>query len=305
MHLRRRVSVVPERSLLKRWRRTPERGPIFVVGAPRSGTTVAYLMITTRYVSGFLPNLSKRWPNNQLLAVALASRMGSDRARSSLENVRGEAAGAMAPSDGWTVFHRWFGRYDARGDHLTTERLHEFQTIAWFAERWYGGPFVNKNNDHATRIPVLAELFPHALFVNVVRARPDAVLSLCKVRESLGVPTEDWWATATPEFSDETAGTQLRRAVITVLGAQRHIERELSRLPADRYLTVGYPELALDPDDFCSRLESSYLKLTGDELAVRGGWTGFNDLSTPRSVADADFRLKVAEVEESLLRDRG
>ncbi|MCP5052727.1 MAG: sulfotransferase, partial [bacterium] len=173
--------------------------PLFILGAPRSGTTVIYLYLTNYYRFAYFPNIAKKYP----YAVIPSTWWGRKfyRYKGTYENDYGIIPGLMAPGDGWDIFHRWFPRYDL-SQPVNKDSLHELKTLISRMERIFNAPFINKNNNNTPRIHELKELFPHALFIYITRDFRDTVLSIMEARKQNNVPDDEWWSTTAPNFYD-------------------------------------------------------------------------------------------------------
>lgn len=218
--------------------------PLFVVGAPRSGTTAVYLHLLGRFRMGYFPNLAKRHPRACVSALLWGRAFGR-RHRPTYAHEYGDVAGDMAPSDGWDVFHRWFPRYDH--DRPVREgRLHELRTVVRLYEILFDAPFCNKNNSNSLRIPHLARLFPDALFVHVRRDPVATVLSLVEARARHGVGPGEWWSASPPRFLGRRFTDPVEQAVFQTWGVERHLRDSLDDLPAERWTGVDYERVSRD-----------------------------------------------------------
>lgn len=276
--------------------------PIFLVGAPRSGTTLVYQHLLNRFRFAFFPNLSKWYPRTCVGAAVLARFLG--RPEPSYANRFGIMNGATAPSDGWDVFHRWFPRYDYSVP-VDEANLHELRTIVWFLERVYGGPFANKNNSNSVRIQELSRLFPHALFIHVDRGLPETVDSLLRARKDNRVLPNEWWGAPPPVFVDRRFKDEMELTITQAWGLRQQIRRDLARLPQDRWMSIEYESFCVSPAVLEDWVQSRYtahgipLSDTGHSLP-----TSFTTRAGFRA-GDPEFRQRVTAVVERLEAEPG
>jgi hypothetical protein len=235
----------------------PPVDPIFVIGCPRSGTTV-------------------------LLQALLRS--------GELRSVQAE--GHIL----WDEFHHPRTRgwdSDALGAADVTEREREY---IYLSIRWYTRThrFVDKTPENCLRIPYLEALFPQASFVFLRRRAADNVSSLMegwrarprfvKYRlperlTGLGSSSGDLWSfTLIPEWR------QLRHAPLEEICAQQYIASNSAVLEAresadaSRWIDVRYEDLVAAPVEELGRIHrllgltfgaeaSSYAASLADRLA--------------------------------------
>lgn len=250
-----RIAGVLESAVVAAARLENNYPPLFVVGAPRSGTTVIVQHVINSLVFAYFPNLAKQHPKACITYGWWASRR--HRFEPSYDSAYGIIQGAGAPSDGWEIFHRWFPRYELDRP-VREDRLHELRTIVRAFESIFGAPFANKNNANSVRIAHLHQLFPEARFIHVSRDMGDTVASVLKSREAHDVPAGEWWGVAPPQFQDRTFETDVERVVYQTWGVERSITESLGRVPGDHRVALRYEDFCARPDALLEWVLSTY-----------------------------------------------
>lgn len=272
--------------------------PLFIVGAPRSGTTVVFQHIVNTLELGYFPNLAKEHPRACVTMGYLARRRY--RYAGSYESAYGVIEGPMAPSDGWGIFHRWFPRYDLDRP-VREDRLHELRTIVRAFEKIFAAPLANKNNANSLRVPWLLRVFPDARFVHVRRDVCDTVRSVLKSRAAHGVPDDEWWGVAPPHFYDRRFESELERVVYQTVDVERFVAGSLEGLDDDHARTVPYESFCDAPETLIDWVRRIYAG-AGVELGARAATppASFRRSSAPdagRAELDARIREIAARVE--------
>lgn len=229
--------------------------PLFVVGVPRSGTTVVIQHIINRLRFGYFPNVARRHADAPITFSYVTAKRHHFEV--SYTSDYGLIDGPMAPSDGWEVFHRWFPRYDY-DQPVRTGRLHELRTIVALLERIFDAPIANKNNSNTVRIPYLDSLFPDAFFVHVTRDMTDTVASIMKGRARHGIPDDEWWGASPPHYANATFPSVLERVVCQVWDVRRYVEECLEAVDDHRQLVLPYETFCDDPSQVLEWIEASY-----------------------------------------------
>jgi hypothetical protein len=241
--------------------------PLFIVGAPRCGTTIVSLHLINTFTFSYFPNASKHNPRYPLLAACWARLR--EKYEPTTENRYGIVDGSMAPSDGWDIFHRWFPRYD-HSEPVDTGSLNELRRMVFFLERLMGGPFANKNNNNSTRIRELSQLFPQSLFIHVRRNPRDAIASLIRARMEHEVPPDGWWSVAPPQCYDTAPVDTVGRSVLQVCEVDDYIRSSLHQIPESRFTEVHYKSFCEQPSRIEAWVERAY-EGHGVELKKRSG----------------------------------
>ena len=168
----------------------PIRAPIFVVGLPRSGTTLLHYLLAAHDDATGFTNIMNSFPN-ALLAI--------DRIQRALRlNIRGDRhlrdsveVNFTSPSEPIMPWQAWTGQdmYDltfrrlARRDlgEAAVARIHRDVRKVLHASRLENPRFVCKYPYFATQMPVLREIFPDARFIHIVRDPKRVCPSMAKL----------------------------------------------------------------------------------------------------------------------------
>lgn len=267
------VAAAVESRLVRLLRLRNRYPPLFVVGAPRSGTTAVYLHLLNRWELGYFPNLARAHPRAPVTA-AVAGKLGGRPYRPTYAHRYGRVEGPMAPSDGWEIFHRWFPRYD-HDRPVDQAGLHALRTIVRLYEGIFGAPFANKNNSNSVRIQHLARLFPDAFFVAVHREPVATVRSLLEARERHEVALDAWWSASPPRFLDRTFSDPVEQAVHQIWGVDRFLRDSLEELPSEQWHHVAFEAVCRDASELEAWVEGRYetagVRLSRREQRAEGG----------------------------------
>jgi len=247
--------------------------PLFVVGAPRTGTTLFYQLCVQRFRLAYFPNLSNALFEVPVTAARLARRLYRPH-RSDFSSRFGKVRGGMAPHEAGNVWNRWFsatadrGHYTAEGVLGVVSRDEIRRTVAAL-EAAFGAPFLNKNVLNSIRIRALNEIFPEARFIHVHRDPLDAASSILQVRQRLGLNQDRWWSVI-PREVEHLRGKPLPEQVA---GQIRHVERTIvedaAAIGAHRLLSIAYEDVCRDPRAELNRL-AAFVEAGGAKLAPRG-----------------------------------
>src|SRR5436305_1325967 len=171
------------------------RPPLFLVGSPRSGTSLVYRALSLHPDAAYVSNWLRRFPG--LAAVSVANRLSKAMPALQLKYWFGEDSNAYrygarrslierafpAPVEGGPVFEH-AGIKDDQVEATPAQAAALRRAFASVARLGGGRTVVSKRIDNNGRIPLLADVFPDARFVNIVRDGRAVAYSLSRV---------DWW----------------------------------------------------------------------------------------------------------------
>jgi Sulfotransferase family len=249
------------------------RGPLFIVGAPRSGTSLLYKLLCLHPQAAWISNWSRRAPGvaavaglNRVAAYFPATRravwFGSDAANAYVYGRRRALWERLYPMpvEGEPVYrHCGVGEGPAGGPSEDAQADRLRRAFAGL-RRWSGGQvLISKRIANNQRIPFLAAAFPAARFVHLVRDGRAVAFSLTRV---------DWWEDGVVWWYGDTPRRWRERGGDPWELAATHWVRELA--------SIGEGLGAVAPE---RRLELRYEQLVGDPVAVLRRVAGFAGLA--------------------------
>ena len=232
-------------------------GLLFIVGAPRSGTSLLYKLLCLHPEAAWISNWSRRAPAMPALATLnrLAPRFpatrravwfGSDAANAYVYGRRRALRERLFPMpvEGEPVYRRCgVGRDPGTPDPAQIARLR--RAFAGLG-RWGGGTvLISKRIANNQRIPLLAAAFPEARFVHLMRDGRAVAYSLSRVDW-----WEDgmvWWYGDTPRRWRERGGDPWELAARHWVRELASIDEGLGAVAPGRRLELRYEELVRAP----------------------------------------------------------
>ena len=219
--------------------------PIFIVGAPRTGSTVLYQLtidlFSLPYISNFTNNHFTKRPLPGLFLQKFF------RPSISLESSYGKTKGTFEPSEGSNVMKHWFGGAhpsQTNSTEILKGREQSLERTVRIAQKLYSGkPLTIKNAWNCFRIPYLSEAFPDSKFIWARRDIYQSAVSDLKARYvTKGTPSK--WNSATPANIEELLTLPPHEQVIeNKYEFNQAISKDFLDLPSDRTLSVWYEDL--------------------------------------------------------------
>ena len=151
---------------------------IFILGAPRTGSTLTYQAVCSRFGLPYIANFTNDYFSSiPIVGLALQKTISVDVAFGSHF---GKTDGPFQPSEGSRLMVHWFGTGDPPALKAATIRAglkqHFVDTIR-AAAAIFAGPLVIKNAWNCYRVPCLARTLPAARFIWIRRDIADAAKS--------------------------------------------------------------------------------------------------------------------------------
>jgi len=222
---------------------------LFILGLPRTGTTLVYQYIVHRLHVAYFTNAVGEHPYDPCRTIWASIQSGGTY-RSDFESEYGRSRGDLAPREAGNFWLRFFDidAYQVPGD-VRESGLAEIRKTVFCTQALFGGaPFVNKNVKHLLRIPVLNASFPDPQFLVVERDRVDVALSLLRVRlDTLG-SYDAWTSVKPPTYDSLRALDPVEQIVGQIAGIERRMDDDLAAVDAGRVHRVDYDSFCRAPD---------------------------------------------------------
>ena len=234
--------------------------PVFIVGPPRSGTTVIYQLLTHCLRTSYLCNFANQYFHAPIGAT-WAMRRGIRNYISDFKSTYGSTKGRGGPSQGDRIWARWMGNrrsYVGVSD-VPVNTMIEMRGTIGHISRIMDAPFINKSIANSVRIPALSAVFPNALFLWTVRDLAQTVQSqLINRREALAKGNEEqrMWMSARPREYESIRGLPLVEQVCSQIHyLHKNIESDLRQFARGRYRVLRYEDVCVSPGTCVSVVE--------------------------------------------------
>ncbi|GAA1776142.1 sulfotransferase [Nostocoides vanveenii] len=233
--------------------------PLFVVGAPRSGTSLVYRALALHPQAAWVNNYQRRLPGVSALAALnrVAGRRADQRRRvwfgEDGDNAyRYNSRRALderlfpQPVEGEPLFEKCDVPEAWEGGEITDRQRQLAPLLAATTRRSGGTVLISKRIGHNRRIGLLHKLIPQSRFLDVTRDGRAVAYSLSRVDWWPDMPV--WW------YSDRTPTQWAAEGKDPLELCARHwveetkaIESGLADVPADQVLRIRYEDLVAAP----------------------------------------------------------
>ena len=255
---------------VQRQHATPARTLVFVIGPPRSGTTLASQIIAASGSFGFADNVVARFWKAPALGVMISRALSSPARDLDYQSVRGVTKGDGSPHEFGYFWSSWFdlGQETHKLSDAERERvdLPGLKRALAAMEATARKPFMFKNNTWLTfQADWLASAFPKSVFVACERDPFFVAQSLYEQRLALFDDPTRWWSVRPPSFAALCKRDPFEQTAAQALEIAREMDRALGRVPASRIVRLPYRELCAAPRDAMAQI-TACCRLLGESI---------------------------------------
>ena len=252
--------------------------PIFIVGAPRSGSTLlSQLLVKSFDLASFYNGISKYY---QVPIVGLIKEGITDVDKNNivLNSYLGNTKGDFSPHEFGYFWQYWL-------NHQVSDELSEIELskIDWIGLRnhinayanYLGKPLLIKNlvfNNFI--IEKLSETFPNAKFIHIVRNPIYSIQSILQARNLRYNNINLWWSIRPKHFMDwQIKYKPISQVVRQVEYTKGRVNEELKKLDKRRVLNVNYEDLG---NELIIKMFEDFLGLVSikkmETITIRNKW---------------------------------
>lgn len=233
--------------LRARFRDTPpSASPVFLLGAPRTGSTLLFKLLSDTRAFTYFTNFTARFPRTPASATLIQGRGGGHQG---YEIKYGHIPGWRGAHEAGEFWYRWFPRPPdayAPADVVPESDLADMRQAVAAIQGVTGRPLLVKNLFNSLRIGPLHEAWPDATFVVCLRDPASVALSILRGRLSQQRDRDRWWSVPTPgvrTLLSEPFDVQIARQVLDI---NAQIAKDFMGRPDALVHFVRYENLCAD-----------------------------------------------------------
>jgi len=234
---------------------------VFIVAAPRTGSTLLYQYLINRYNVWYVTNLvNDQFPTMPALGVALEQSLGAGRDAVAYESSYGKTEGVFAPSEGSHIFRNWFGgKHPAQTcSSRTLPGMNEHLTLTLKCIHGLTGrALLTKNAWNCFRIQELSRLLPNSHFLWMRRDIRTSAVSDLEARYRRG-GTQVWNSATTANYEEIQKRPYWEQVVEQQYEYNVAVGKDLHSFRPERHIEVWYEDLCANPDAVSSELDTYF-----------------------------------------------
>lgn len=242
--------------------------PLFIIGLPRSGTTLTYQVVLRYFNAAYFNHLMDYFyglPH----AISRMSRRPDISPEYSYTSRLGHIEGIFSPSETagfwfYNLNHAPFNSHKIDSKICNTKYAHNLQRIIMNITCIQEKQYVFKCVYLALNIELLNKLFPSARFLIVERDPFTVCKSLYTARKNRTNPNI-WWSIKPPGYEHYCNNSIYEQIAFQVSESLRHIENGLNSIENDKYIRISYERFCASPLSILKQLQN-WLEPLGYEV---------------------------------------
>lgn len=249
---------------------------IYIVGAPRSGTTILSQVLSYSLDVGYINNLIARFWNKPSIGIALSNKFLEQNGRDSISfsSRHGTTSTIGDPHEFGNFWTKIFKLNDCETHHLTDEQLNNLNDIEnkYLLENellgCFGKPVLFKNIICGFHAEYLTKLHSKSLFIFIERDNIDTISSILKVRKERLDNEKMWWSLKPKSFKEVLSDYPVLEVSKQVVLSKREFIEELTKPTVNMYY-LRYEEFIKNPNFFIEDITKKIEELFYNKINFR------------------------------------
>ncbi len=250
--------------------------PVFIVGAPRTGSTLLYQLLIKHTRLVFISNLMALVPKKMIL-IARLTRRQMQQIEDIKESNYGYVPGLFYPNEAGAIMRKWFEQA------VSAEEQRLIKNTVVSLSEIFKSPFINKNLLNSLRLQHIHQILPEARFIYIRRNPLFTAQSIFLARRKALDDEQDWLGPLPVGYQEVQAQPPLYQSLWQVKKVDDAVSGFLSQFKPI-CVEITYEMLCQEPRSTIKHIVDQFQLVSKDN----------NSLPDPLSISD-EIKLSQAE----------
>lgn len=274
---------------------SPKLPIIFIVGAPRSGSSLLYQILTNTKNFNYISNFSSRFWDAPQVGLKIEKILNTRESvnLSYTSNYGKTEDGLNSPHEFMFFWDKWFAQGQEEQE-LPQELLNKIDTNKFKKEvaeieEVFGLPTIFKSQFWLTlQIEFLYSLFPNSIFISTSRNPLYTAQSILMGRYSILGDKNKWWSIKPKNYNELIKQSWAEQIIGQVYWTENKMNSSLQMTPNSKKILTSYTELCEYPINLLYSLETK-IKQTGYQININKNMLKPFKSKDYQKVSDNDF----------------
>ncbi|MBK3518559.1 sulfotransferase [Carboxylicivirga marina] len=235
-----------ERPLIKRYSANKMRhAPTFIIGPPRTGSTILYQALTQKLDVLYIDNLINMARNNPYIGFWFSQKIFGNKSHNSSSSNHGNTKGLHAPNEG-LFWYKWLprDRHYIELDEMNTQSIGQIKELLQAITNRYDKPILFKNLSFSVRLPFVKTTFPEAKIIYIKRNPLYVAQSILLGKRKSNTPANEVWSIKPKEHALlAQMDDELEQIVWQIYLIEKQIHKDLRLFEEQQVNVIDYEAL--------------------------------------------------------------
>lgn len=234
--------------------------PVFIIGAPRTGSTIFYQVITNYWNIGYISNFESIFYRNIIVCLILSQKIFKNKCHNNFKAYHGTTKGYNSPNEFGSFWYRWFpqDRHFVGADELAESQKREMRRVVSAMIALKKKPLFFKNMNCGQRIGALSQIFPEALFIYCTRNPLYTAQSLLETRKRVYGNYNTWWSIMPNEYHKLQLLRPAEQVTTQIYYINKQINKDLEKYYSGKWIELKYEHFTENPSQQLQAIRSFF-----------------------------------------------
>ncbi len=238
--------------------------PIFIIGSPRSGSTLLFQVLTDAFDLAYLSNFHCTLFGAPAIAERLLKYLGKRKTQSNYKSLYGTTSGWLQPSECGQWWYRFFRQKPAHVtlNDIDQKKILNFRKSLIALTNAAEKPVILKNLYASIRLEPISNYIPEALFIVIKRDEFFNAVSILAGRKKYLGRYDLWWSVPPPDIEELKQKLPCEQVIGQIRGIYREINRAITSgfVDLNRVFHIEYEELCRDTHSLLKQIEEFFFQ---------------------------------------------
>ncbi len=269
---------------------------IFIVGPPRSGTTLVAQTLIRHLPVAYINNLTALFPRSPISINSFFDRPLRNE-RQGDRSYFGKTAGFWGQNDALHIWDRWLGTDRTTFPaELNEDRRQKMKAFFGAYETFSGRPLIAKNNNMNAFAHLIADALPTATFICLQRSPRALAQSLLISRQQIQGSSKHRYGLVDPERKEQPVDDAIADVCRQIRYFRDLEETQRARIGAERFWTLSYEAFCQNPSALVAKVADEILRMAcpdGQPSSIKPFNISKTDKLNPTDLAHLEAQLRL------------
>ena len=237
-----------ENGYIKKYSNQPlKHQPVFIIGAPRTGSTILYQTLTNQLDVLYVDNLTCRFNKNFFFGFWLSDKLFKQKAHNCFKSNHGDTTkcGYHAPSECGSFWYRWLptDRHFIDYDDITDKMVQKIREEITATINYFDKTLIFKNLNAGQRLRLLSRCFPEAKFIFMKREPIFTAQSILKAKRKVAIADNEFWSVMPRNYKILEKLNSYEQIIKQIYYIEKQILEDKKLFHSNNFLTINYKDL--------------------------------------------------------------
>lgn len=223
---------------------------VFIIGAPRTGSTILYQTLTNCFKIRYIDNLCATWYKHLSFGMWLSNLRFGLKPHNNFDAVHGNTKnfGEHAPSECGQFWYRWLSKNKDFVDFAEIPRttVSRIKYELSKANSLYNEPILFKNLNMGQRLRLIKEFAPDSKIIFIQRDPRFTINSILKARRKIEITNNKIWSVKPKNYKVLEKLTEIEMCCAQVYYLEKQIREDLAEFDKLNVKSIHYNNLSED-----------------------------------------------------------